>query len=265
MSDEIPEFTGEPWMGRLAAALAPLSRIVQPKLYGIDRVPERGALLVGNHTIFGLLDVPFLLGELWRRRGVTVRSLGDHAHYGVPLWRDLLEAGGMVRGTRENVRELMRRNENVLVFPGGSREVNKRRDERYRLIWKERIGFAKLAVEHGYPIVPFAAVGADDMLDVVVDDDDPIYGRFTKLVKRVTGWPLQPVVKGLGPTMLPRPERLYFWFGEPIDTAHLAGREDDVAARAVRDQVKLAVEEGIAFLCDERERDPKRGLGARLL
>ena len=31
---------------------------------------------------------------------------------------------------------------------------------------EERIGFARLAIEQGYPIVPFAAIGADDMLDV---------------------------------------------------------------------------------------------------
>jgi hypothetical protein len=34
---------------------------------------------------------------------------------------------------------------------------------------EERIGFARLAIEQGYPIVPFAAIGADDMLDVIVE------------------------------------------------------------------------------------------------
>jgi hypothetical protein len=65
---------------------------------------------------------------------------------------------------------------------------------------------------------------------------------------------------------MPRPERLYFWFGEPIDTTRFAGRhDDDAAARAVRDEVKAAVEEGIAFLQAERERDPHRGLVRRVL
>jgi 1-acyl-sn-glycerol-3-phosphate acyltransferase len=254
----------EAWIDRLATAIEPLARIVQPQVHGIEHVPDRGALLAGNHTIFGLLDVPFMLAELWRRRGITVRALGDHAHFKVPLWRDLLEAGGTVRGTRENTRELMRAGEHVLVFPGGSREVNKRRGERYRLIWKERIGFAKLAVEHGYPVVPFAAVGGDDMLDPIVDGDDPVYGQFISLVERVTGFPLPPVVRGAGPTPLPRPERLYFWFGEPVGTEHLTGRDDEVAARAVRDEVRRRVQDGIAFLLDAREADPDRGLAARL-
>lgn len=34
---------------------------------------------------------------------------------------------------------------------------------------EERVGFARLAIEQGYPFVPFAAIGADDMLDVIVE------------------------------------------------------------------------------------------------
>jgi 1-acyl-sn-glycerol-3-phosphate acyltransferase len=169
----IPDLPSEQAIDRLVAILAPLARITQPKVYGIERIPDDGVLFVGNHTIFGFMDLPFMMAELWKRRRMTVRGLGEHAHYALPLWRDLLAACGMVRGTRENVRALMRERQNVLVFPGGAREVNKRRGERYQLMWKERIGFARLAIEHRYPVVPFAAVGAEEMLDVVVDVNNP--------------------------------------------------------------------------------------------
>jgi hypothetical protein len=95
-------------------------------------------------------------------------------------------------------------------------------------------------------------------------DNNPVYAAFSQAVRKVTGWPMQ-LVRGLGPTILPRPERLYFWFGAPIDTSRFAGaHEDDDAARTVRDEVRHAVEDGIAFLLDERERDPHRGLVSRL-
>jgi hypothetical protein len=35
----------------------------------------------------------------------------------------------------------------VLVYPGGGREVAKRKGEKYQLLWKERVGFARLAIE----------------------------------------------------------------------------------------------------------------------
>ena len=115
-----------------------------------------------------------MLAEIWKRRRIAVRGLGEDAHYAVPVWRDLLGACGMVHGTRDNAHALMRDHQTILVFPGGSREVNKRRGQQYQLLCRERIGFARLAIEHGYPIVPFAAAGAEDMLDVIADVDTPV-------------------------------------------------------------------------------------------
>jgi len=269
MSDypiNIPDLPSEQQIDRLVGLTEPLARITQPKVYGIEHIPGDGSLLVGNHTIYGFLDLPFMMAEIWKRRRLMIRGLGEHAHYAIPVWRDMLATCGMVRGTRGNVRALMRERQTILVFPGGAREVHKRKGEKYQLMWKERLGFARLAIEHGYPIIPFAAVGAEEMLDVVVDHNNPLYLNLSRLTEKLAGTPLFPVVRGVGATPIPRPERLYFWFGEPIDTTRFAGRDDDdAAARTVRDEVKAAVEGGIALLLDERGRDPHRGLARRLL
>ncbi len=262
---DIPGIPPDRQIDLLVGLLEPLERVTRPKVYGIENVPDDGSLLVGNHTLYAFLDLPFMLAEIWKRRRLAVRPLGEHAHYAIPLWRDALTACGMVRGTRENVRALMDERQTVLVFPGGAREVGKRRGEKYQLMWKERIGFARLAIEHGYPIVPFAAVGAEEMLDIVIDESNPAFARLSDLVRKLTGWPMPPLVHGIGPTLLPHPERLYFWFGEPIDTSQFAGRHDDDAARTVRNEVKRAVEGGIDFLLAEREADPRRPLRKRLL
>ena len=253
-------------MNRVASVLAPLERITEPKVYGVERIPERGALFVGNHTLFGLIDVPFMATQLWRRRGIRLRGLGDHAHYSVPVWRNLLERAGMVRGTRENTRALMRDGQHVLVFPGGTGEVFHGRGQKYRLLWKERVGFARLAIEFGYPIVPFAAVGVEEMFDIVADQRTPGLAWVHAIMSRLVGLSLPPIAHGVGPTLIPRPERLYFWFGEPIDTVHFDGRATDGdAARQLRDQVRGAVQSGIEFLLAEREVDPRRGVIRRTL
>ncbi len=262
---EIPGLPPERWIDRLASLVEPFSRVTQPKLYGVEHLPAHGSLLVGNHTIYGFLDLPFMMAELWKHRQLAVRGLGEHAHYAVPIWRELLTVGGMVRGTRENVRALMRERQTILVFPGGAREVNKRRGQQYQLLWRERIGFARLAIEQGYPVVPFAAVGAEEMLDIVVDQATPIYGQFARLYEKLIGFPTPPIVRGVGLTPIPRPERLYFWFGDPIDTTRFGSRFDDTtAARALRDEVKQAILAGIQFLRDERDQDPSRDVLRRL-
>jgi len=53
----------------------------------------------------------------------------------------------------------MRDRQTILVFPAGSREVNRRLGQQYQLLWRERISFARRAIEHYYPIVPFAGGG----------------------------------------------------------------------------------------------------------
>jgi 1-acyl-sn-glycerol-3-phosphate acyltransferase len=162
----------------------------------------------------------------------------------------------MVRGTRANCAELMRRGELVLVFPGGAREVSKRRGEKYKLIWANRLGFARMAIEHSYPIVPFAAVGAEESLDIVLDADSPLMAPIRAVSERLFGTEPLPLVRGIGLTPIPRPQRLYFWFGEPVQTSEFAGRHDDeTACRHVRGEVATAVEDGIKFLLAERERD----------
>jgi len=93
-----------------------------------------------------------------------------------------------------------------------------------------------------------------------------VYARFAAAVEALTRAPLPPLVRGVGLSPLPRPERLYFWFGEPIDTTRFEGRhEDDDAARSLRDEVRAAVEGGIGYLLAEREHDPNRGLVRRAI
>ena len=47
---------------------------------------------------------------------------------------------------------------------------------------KERVGFARLVVKQGSEIVPFA--GGEEMLDVVIDAENPLLGPLYKAVDK---------------------------------------------------------------------------------
>jgi 1-acyl-sn-glycerol-3-phosphate acyltransferase len=193
-----------------------------------------------------------------------VRPLGDHLHFRIPGWRDLLRLFGTVEGTQDNCRALMRAGQSILVFPGGAREVFKHEGEKYCLLWGDRMGFARLAIEHGYPIVPFAAVGAEECFDIVLDATD-----VTRLLPPLRLLPradeIPPLVRGVGLSFLPRPERFYFHFGPAIETRHLQDFRDSVRiCHTLREQVRATIEAGIAFLQCQRERDPDRSFLARI-
>ncbi|MEV4254721.1 lysophospholipid acyltransferase family protein [Spirillospora sp. NPDC049652] len=254
-------------------ALRPWRAWTSPVFHGLDHLPASGpALLVGNHTLYGVVDAPLIFFEIHRRRGVWVRSLADHAHWLIPGWRRIMDLGGSVDGTPDNCRALLRAGQMVVVFPGGAREAARARDDRYRLQWENRLGFARLAVEAGCPIVPFGSVGAEEMFTTVLDADSRLLAPARTLARSVLGERakgrddfMMPLARGIGPTLVPRPERLYFRFGAPIDTTAWAGREDDdLTVTEVRDLARKAVQEIIDSLRAEQAADRGRTPLARL-
>jgi 1-acyl-sn-glycerol-3-phosphate acyltransferase len=235
----------------------------------MDSVPDKGPLLfVGNHTIYGVMDIPMLFRELLLKRNIFLRTLGDHAHFKIPVWRTFMTKYGVVDGTRENCAALMENGESILVFPGGGREVSKRKDEKYKLVWGKRIGFARMAIQHGCTIVPFSAVGVEDAFDIIWDADDilatPLGKLMIKLGMRADLVP--PISKGLGPTPIPRPHRLYFRLGTPIETKDYGGDfENEDKLHDLRDRTRADIELGIEWLLEKRKRDPKKNLLPRVI
>ncbi|GAB3670895.1 lysophospholipid acyltransferase family protein [Actinocorallia lasiicapitis] len=254
-----------PLFAAFEAALAPVRALTSPVFHGVENLPTRGpALLVGNHTTMPLLDVPVMMSEIRRQTGVWIRSLADHVHFVMPGWRELLHLGGCVDGTRENCRAILAAGETVLVFPGGAREVAKRRGEKYQLLWDDRTGFARMAIEAGCPIIPFGAVGVEDQFPLLVDPASVMQAPLRFVSRKVFRGrrDLVPAVLGIDP----RPERLYFAFGEPIETDPYDGRSDDVLALSeVRDTTRKAVEGLLDGLLAEQAVDPGRRPWGRLL
>ena len=246
-----------------------------PEYLHLERADAaRPTLFVGNHSLYGVLDVLLFADGLYRERGICLRSLADRNHFRIPAWRDFVVLTGAVPGTRRNCAELMRRGEHILVFPGGAREVFKHRGEAYRLIWKERYGFVQLAIEHGYPITPYATVGAEEAFDVLLDSRHymatPLgrYLRRSGLAERHLrgGEEFPPLVRGLGPTVIPRPEKLYFSIGRPIETTAYRGRaRDPEVLREVRERVRRSLAGLIAGLRLYRARDARQGRLRRVL
>lgn len=245
--------------------LALWRRYFRPEFIGLNALDlGKPALFVGNHTRYGLLDVPLLIEHLYVHHGVLLRSLGDRDHFAVPFWRDVLSKGGMVLGTPDNCDVLMRAGESVLVFPGGAREVWRRKGEEYTLMWKERLGFVRQAIKHGYDIIPFGALGPDECYTVVADANDMLnlpglralieHTALEKMLRR--GDMIPPLGRGIGPTLLPRPQRFYFGFGTRIPTTHLKGEAlDERAQRTLRESIAQAITQQITHLKAIREQD----------
>lgn len=236
-----------PSLAAFETLLAPMKPFLRVDVTGIERISKGSPhLFVMNHSLYGI-EMPFLLHSLYKERGIFARGLADHFHFATPNGV-ILKQFGAVNGTRANVDVLMQSKQDILVYPGGGHEVLKHSSvPRYQLMWKERLGFARLGIKHGYPIIPCAAVGTEDMLETIMDI------------------PIEFVRKGMSlPVSVASPskvQKIYFWFGNPIPTKQYNGEfQNDGFAREVRDKAKAAVEAGIRELQEKQKNDPDRYL-----
>ena len=247
----------------VADGVAPLVDLYRPYVDGLEHVPRDGRfLLVGNHTQGGA--EAFLIPYLVRRAiGTRVRPLADR---GMGRMRgpagDLIAACGLVVGAPETARELMRHDEPILVFPGGGREIPKFKGEEHTLRWQGRAGFARLSVENTYSIVPVGLVGGDDVYRSLTTREGR-WGRLSQgLTEKLSGRTdmALPLVHGIGPTLIPRPQRMYLRFAAPIDTTKPARVSEEKWVAAVKQTTQDSLEQALAGLLAIRSGDPYREL-----
>jgi len=249
MSKDIANFI-PPSLSLCDSLMKPYSQLFRSEAVGLERVlRDRPSFFVMNHSLLGL-EMPCFVHLVYRESGIFLRGLADHFHWLGPHG-PLLRAFGAVDGTRANVDVLQAAGASILVYPGGGAEIMKSsKVERYTLMWKERLGFARMAIKGGYPVQPCACVGTEDMLDIIADL--PI--SFLKV-----GTPTLPVAV---PNSL---QKMYFWFGDPIPTEQYNGDHDNTEfAKELRDKTKVAIEQGIAELKQRQASDPDRFVMGRL-
>ncbi len=243
--------------------IGPMMDLYRPYVDGLESLPRDGRfLLVGNHTQGG--SEVFLIPYFVRQEiGTRVRPLAERSMGKMPApMSDVFAAYGAVVGAPETARELMHHNESILVFPGGGREISKFKGEEYTLRWQGRAGFARLSVENDYPIVPVALVGGDDVYRSMLTRDGRL-GRFSSAItEKLTGRTdmAPPLMRGIGPTMIPRPQRMYLRFAAPIETGKPARVNHDTWVAGIKAKTQESLENAMAELLDIRVTDPYREL-----
>ncbi len=246
--------------------------VFDPVLIDTAKVPRHPCLFVSNHALFaldGLVLVPTVYNELGR----FLRPMGDRILWNKATERIFMQQGGVL-GHPDVCAALMESGADMLVYPGGTYEALKPKKEQYRLQWKQRHGFVKLAALHGYTIVPVASVGPDEFYDHLIEGEDILFSPLGKLIKQMgqlTGntrtdiWP--PVPVGAWGSLFPKPQRCYFKFGEPLDLSEHQGKQlPKKRLMAIRTQVAKQLDDMIAeLLVYQAEHRSEESLWRRLL
>lgn len=237
-----------------------LRTLFRPVVLGVERIPAEPCLFVGNHSLFAL-DGLVLASVMQQGYGRFLRPLGDRFLFTHDLTSRPLLARGAVMGHPEVCSAMMAHGQDLLVFPGGAHEAVKPRRQRYQLQWKERYGFIKLAASHGYTIVPFGIVGPEEFYSHLIESEDladSLPGRLLRRLGLLNDGTrhdvLPPLALGALGTPLPKPQRCFIGFGEPLSLARYRKRAPGPAQREkLRGQIASRIEEQLARLLLVRE------------
>jgi 1-acyl-sn-glycerol-3-phosphate acyltransferase len=133
---------------------------------GLDNIPEEGpVLLVGNHSGGTLISDTFVFAQAFYDHFGPLRRFHQLAHdlvFRLPGARASLSRYGTVPASPENMGRALERDAALLVYPGGDHETYRPSWESAKIDFAGRTGFARLAIEHGVPIVPIVAIGGQE-------------------------------------------------------------------------------------------------------
>jgi 1-acyl-sn-glycerol-3-phosphate acyltransferase len=235
---------------RLALPLALVYRHwLRVETHGIEQVPEGRVLLIGNHAgnTFAwdgaMLSMAMLLEAEPPR---LLRGMAEYYLPQLPWFNVLMHRAGSVVGTPHNCEQLLEHDEAVMVFPEGARGFVKPFTKRYQL-QRFGLGFLRLALETGTPIVPVGIVGSEEQSPAFAD---------VKWLGRLVGspaFPITPLFPWLGLAgFLPLPVKFRIRFGAPL---RFDGdpHDDDAAIEKQVEIVKDRIRELIAESLDQRE------------
>jgi 1-acyl-sn-glycerol-3-phosphate acyltransferase len=225
--------------GRGREALSLVTRYFDATLEQPQSIPRGGALLVSNHALFAI-DSLVLAALLVRELGRAPRFLVDRKIFEIPGLRQLITAVGGLAGEPAAAEALLRAGELVLVYPGGVDDSLKLARDRHRLQWKQRAGFAKVALRAGVPIVPVTGLGIDDMYTIVA--------RERWLGRTIFGSERYdlPLAFGALGTLVPRRVKQTYVVSPPIEPVGSA--DSEAAVEHMRAATYAAIESNLRAL-----------------
>jgi 1-acyl-sn-glycerol-3-phosphate acyltransferase len=221
-------------------------RYLRVETRGVERVPAGRVLLIANHAgnTFAwdgamLAMAMFLEAEPPR----FVRGMGEYFLPTLPFFNVMMHRMGSVVGRPENCVRLLEQGEAIMAFPEGERGFVKTYRQRYQL-QRFGLGFLRLALETGTPIIPIGIVGSEEQSPGLANI--PSLGRLIGS----PAFPITPTFPFLGLAgFIPLPVKFHIRFGNPL---HFDGdpNEEDAAIQqrvdVVKDAIRRLIADGLA-------------------
>ena len=176
---------------------------------GLEQVPRQGrGVLVGMHRGFMPWDAVMTLYLLVRKTGRFPRFLTHPGLLKFPFISSFVSKLGGVVACQESADRVLESGELLGVFPEGVQGAFTPYRQAYKLLGFGRNDFAKMALRHRAPILPYVTVGSAETF--------PIFGQIkSRRWTRYSDWPCLPI--STFPILpMPLPSKWHIQFLAPI-------------------------------------------------
>jgi 1-acyl-sn-glycerol-3-phosphate acyltransferase len=210
--------------------LSPLFRESGPypcESVGLDTFPDAPVLMVSNHSGGVMIPDVWGLGYIWYSHFGAARPVHSLAHeiiFKIPKLGEMFARIGVLRASREVAHScLLKHRHDLLVLPGGDKDVFRPYRDRFKVNFGGRKGYAKTALRAGVAIVPVANSGAHETLIVLRSGQRIAKALGLHALVRADVFPVSlsfPWGVAVGPLPnIPVPARFRYRFGAPIRIA----------------------------------------------
>ncbi|KAJ8957838.1 hypothetical protein NQ318_001834 [Aromia moschata] len=203
-------------------------------------IPETGpALIVYYHGAIPI-DIYYFIVKVIFTRDRLVHTVADHFLFKIPGFNILAECMKVIPGTVQSCANILKEDNLLAISPGGVYEAQF--GHNYNLMWKRRLGFAKVALEAKVPIIPMFTENLREAFRTV-----SIGRRFFLKLYAMCKFPFAPIYGGF-------PVKLTTHLGKPIPY------DPDLTPEQLQAKVATAIED----LVNEHQRLPGNILYALL-
>jgi 1-acyl-sn-glycerol-3-phosphate acyltransferase len=227
---------------------------------GWENIPEPPALLIGIHSGAPFVWDAWTVGVQWWRHFGRTRPLHGTAHdalMALPLVGGYFRRMGVLPAAPDSITAALAAGRDVALWPGGERDSLRPWTKRDEAILAGRMGFVRLAIRSGVPIVPISTVGGPDAMPVIATGR-----RIAKVLQldKIARLKMFPIALqapwGVSPALLPEiplPTKIRTAFQEPIEVDTDPERaEDQEYVEATYEQVCASIQGGMDALARRR-------------
>lgn len=123
------------------------------EIKGLENLPKEGSGLIIYYHGAIPIDMYYFVASIYLKMDRLIYTVGDRFLFKLPGWNIIAQALKVSAGTVMSCTETLKNGHLLAISPGGVYEAQFGNNY-YELLWQQRLGFCKVALESKAPIIP---------------------------------------------------------------------------------------------------------------